>query len=47
MPSQPPPSTKVSPVLLTALFALSLAAIALTFCITPDSLSVNLVYQAF
>jgi hypothetical protein len=46
MPSPTPPA-KVSPVLLTALVALSLAAIALTFCITPDSLSVNLVYQAF
>ncbi|MCU1222796.1 MAG: hypothetical protein JWQ42_889 [Edaphobacter sp.] len=40
-------SGKVHPALLGVLFVLCLAAIALTLFITPDSLSVNLVYQAF
>ena len=41
------PASKTSPILVGVLFALCVAAIALTFFITPDSLSVNLVYQAF
>jgi hypothetical protein len=35
------------PVLVGVLFVLCVAAITLTLFITPDSLSVNLVYQAF
>jgi hypothetical protein len=41
------PASKTSPILVGVLFALCVAAITLTFFITPDSLSVNLVYQAF
>jgi hypothetical protein len=41
------PSGKVHPVLLGLVLSLSIAAIVLTLFITPDSLSVNLVYQAF
>jgi len=40
-------SSKTNPVLVGVLFALCVAAITLTLFITPDSLSVNLVYQAF
>jgi hypothetical protein len=43
----PTPPTKLNPVLVSTLFVICVAAIALTLCITPDSLSVNLVYQAF
>jgi hypothetical protein len=38
---------KPHPVLLGVLFVLCLVAITLTLFITPDSLSVDLVYQAF
>jgi hypothetical protein len=41
------PASKTNPVLMGVLVAFCVAAIALTFFITPDSLSVNLVYQAF
>jgi hypothetical protein len=41
------PASKTSPILVGVLFALCVAAITLTFFITLDSLSVNLVYQAF
>lgn len=41
------PFSKPNPVLLGVLFALCIAAVALTLFITPESLSVNLVYQAF
>jgi hypothetical protein len=41
------PSSKPHPVLVGVLFALCIVAITLTLFITPDSLSVNLVYQAF
>jgi hypothetical protein len=41
------PPTKVNPILMSVLVVLSVAAITLTLFITPDSLSVNLVYQAF
>lgn len=41
------PSNKPNPVLVGILFALCVAAITLTLFITPESLSVNLVYQAF
>jgi hypothetical protein len=41
------PASKINPVLLAVLCVVSIAAITLTFFITPDSLSVNLVYQAF
>ena len=41
------PASKTSPILVGVLSALCVAAITLTFFITPDSLSVNLVYQAF
>lgn len=41
------PISKPNPILVGALFVLCVAAITLTFFITPDSLSVNLVYQAF
>jgi hypothetical protein len=41
------PALRTNPVLVGVLFALCIVAIALTFFITPDSLSVNLVYQAF
>ncbi|MDE1178124.1 MAG: hypothetical protein PW789_16220 [Edaphobacter sp.] len=43
----PSPPAKLNPALISALVVLCVAAIALTLCITPDSLSVNLVYQAF
>jgi hypothetical protein len=38
---------KVNPILVGVLLSISIAAILLTLFITPDSLSVNLVYQAF
>ncbi|WP_255460699.1 hypothetical protein [Edaphobacter albus] len=41
------PSTKPNPTLLGILFVLCIAAITLMLFVTPDSLSVNLVYQAF
>jgi hypothetical protein len=41
------PSGKVHPVLIGIVLSLSIVAIVLTLFITPDSLSVNLVYQAF
>lgn len=41
------PATKVNPLLMGVLVVLCVAAITLTLFITPDSLSVNLVYQAF
>jgi hypothetical protein len=40
-------SSKANPFLVGVLFVLCVAAITLTLFITPDSLSVNLVYQAF
>lgn len=40
-------SSKTNPFLVGVLFVLCVAAITLTLFITPDSLSVNLVYQAF
>jgi hypothetical protein len=43
----PSPSGKVNPLLMGIVISLSIAAIVLTLFITPDSLSVNLVYQAF
>jgi hypothetical protein len=43
----PESAQKTNPVLLGLLFVLCIAAITLTFFITSDSLSVNLVYQAF
>lgn len=43
----PSPSGKVKPLLMGIVISLSIAAIILTLFITPDSLSVNLVYQAF
>jgi hypothetical protein len=46
-PASDPSNSKLNPILVGLLFALSIAAITLTFCITPESLSVNLVYQAF
>jgi hypothetical protein len=41
------PPGKVNPFLVSVLVVLCVAAITLTLFITPDSLSVNLVYQAF
>jgi hypothetical protein len=41
------PSSKPNPVLLSVLFVLCISAVALMLFITPESLSVNLVYQAF
>ena len=41
------PAQKINPILAGVLFVLCIAAITLTLFITPDSLSVNLVYQAF
>jgi hypothetical protein len=41
------PASKINPILVGVLFVLCVAAITLTLFITPDSLSVNLVYQAF
>lgn len=41
------PSSKANPILVGVLFALCIVAITLTLFITPESLSVNLVYQAF
>jgi len=46
-PASNPSNSKTSRILVGLLFALSIAAITLTLFITPDSLSVNLVYQAF
>ncbi len=43
----PSPSGKVNPFLMGVVVSLSIAAVILTLFITPDSLSVNLVYQAF
>ena len=40
-------ASKINPLLVGVLFVLCVAAITLTLFITPDSLSVNLVYQAF
>jgi hypothetical protein len=42
-----PSSSKANPLFVGVLFALCIAAITLTLFITPESLSVNLVYQAF
>ena len=42
-----PSSSKANPFLVGVLFALCIAAITLTLFVTPESLSVNLVYQAF
>lgn len=41
------PSGKVNPFLVGLVLSVSIVAIVLTLFITPDSLSVNLVYQAF
>lgn len=41
------PAGKVNSLLVSILVTLCLAAITLTLFITPESLSVNLVYQAF
>jgi len=41
------PSGKINPLLMGIVVSLSIAAVVLTLFITPDSLSVNLVYQAF
>ena len=41
------PSGKINPLLMGIVLSLSIAAVVLTLFITPDSLSVNLVYQAF
>ena len=43
----PSPSDKVNPLLMGVVLSLSIAAVILMLFITPDSLSVNLVYQAF
>lgn len=40
-------ASKTNPFLVGVLVALCIGAITLTLFITPDSLSVNLVYQAF
>jgi hypothetical protein len=41
------PPSNPNPILVGVLFVLCIAVITLTLFITPESLSVNLVYQAF